>query len=73
MSALKQVMHVVDLHHLPNQLFESDCDKLGGLLNGSQYAWFASGSNIVLYSKQLGSVVSQRSFLESSKVRISFV
>lgn len=62
MSALKQVMQVIGSHHISNQLLESDCDKSGGLISNGEYAWFAAGANIILYSKQLGSVVSSRSF-----------
>lgn len=72
MSALKQVMHVIGSHHIPNQLLETNCEKLGGLLSNGEYAWFASGSNIIIYSKQLGSVVSHRSFAENLKVKNTF-
>jgi len=67
MSALKQVMQVIGSHHISNELLESDCDKSGGLISNGEYAWFAAGANIILYSKQLGSVVSSRSFATNQK------
>ncbi|XP_022175974.1 protein ELYS-like isoform X2 [Myzus persicae] len=76
MSALKQVMQVIGSHHISNQLLESDCNKSGGLISNGEYAWFAAGADIILYSKQLGSVVSSRSFATNQKdksLTITFV
>ncbi|KAL5237944.1 hypothetical protein ACI65C_005354 [Semiaphis heraclei] len=76
MSAVKQVMQVIGSHHISNQLLESDCDKSGGLISNGEFAWFAAGANIILYSKQLGSVVSTRSFATNQKdksLTITFV
>lgn len=67
MSALKQVMNVIGSHHISNRLLNSDDEKCGGLISNGQYAWFISGANIILYSKQLGSVVSSRSFAVNQK------
>lgn len=67
MSALTQVMHVMGSHRISNQLSDSNTEKFGGLLANGQYAWFAFDSNIVLYSKQFGSVVSSRSFAGNQK------
>lgn len=67
MSALKQVMQVIGSHPISNQLLESDCDKSAGLISNSEYAWFAAGANLVLYSKQFGSIVSSRSFAVNQK------
>ncbi|KAE9543994.1 hypothetical protein AGLY_001683 [Aphis glycines] len=76
MSSLKQVMQVIGSHHISNQLLDSDCDKSGGLISNGEYAWFAAGANIILYSKQLGSIVSSRSFAANQKdksLTITFV
>lgn len=67
MSALKPVMQVIGSHPISNQLLESDSDKFGGLISNGQYAWFAYGSDITLYSKHLGSVVSSKSFATNQK------
>lgn len=67
MSALKQVMQVIGSHHISNRLLDSNDDKCGGLLSNGQYAWFVSGANIILYSKQLECVVSSRSFAGNQK------
>lgn len=77
MSALKQVMQVIGSHQISNKLLDSNNDKCGGLITNGQYAWFVSEANIILYSKQLGSVVSSRSFAcnqkdKSLKVRNKF-
>eukprot|EP00102_Acyrthosiphon_pisum_P024721 XP_016661931.1 PREDICTED: protein ELYS [Acyrthosiphon pisum] len=76
MSTLKQEMQVIGSNHISNELLESDCDKSGGLISNGEYAWFAAGANIILYSKQLGSVVSSRSFATNQKdksLTITFV
>ncbi|XP_026815806.1 MATH and LRR domain-containing protein PFE0570w-like [Rhopalosiphum maidis] len=76
MSSLRQVMQVIGSHHISNQLLESDCDKSGGLISNGEYAWFAAGANIILYSKRLGSIVSSRSFAANQKdksLTITFV
>jgi len=67
MSALKQVMQVIGSHHISDQLLESDCDKSGGLISNGEYAWFAAGPNIILYSKRLGFIISSRSFIANQK------
>lgn len=67
MAALKEVMHTISSQRISNQWLESNCDKSGGFLMKGQYAWFASGANIVLYSKQLGFIVSSRSFDSDQK------
>lgn len=67
MSSLQEVMQVINTHHISNQLLESDSEKIGGLITDSHYAWFAFEATIVLYSKQLGSVVSSRSFGDHHK------
>uniref|UniRef100_A0A2S2P3S5 Protein ELYS n=1 Tax=Schizaphis graminum TaxID=13262 RepID=A0A2S2P3S5_SCHGA len=76
MSSLRQVMQVIGSHHISNQLLESDCEKSGGLISNGEYAWFAAGANIILYSKRLGSIVSSRSFAANQKdksLTITFV
>ncbi|XP_050440382.1 protein ELYS-like isoform X2 [Adelges cooleyi] len=76
MSSLNQVMQVIDSHQLPTQLYETDCERLGGLIADGLYAWFASETNIVLYSKQLGSIVSSRLFgdnLKDKSLTITYV
>lgn len=67
MSALKPVMKVIGSHPISNQLFESESDKFGGLITDSQYAWFTNGADITLYSKQLGSIISSKSFAINQK------
>lgn len=67
MSAMKQVMQVIGSHPISDQLLESDCDKSGGLISNGEYAWFAAGAEIILYSKQFGSIVSSRSFATNQK------
>ncbi|XP_025191116.1 protein ELYS-like [Melanaphis sacchari] len=67
MSSLRQVMQIIGSHHISDQLLESDCPKSGGLISNGGYAWFAAGANIILYSKQLGSIVSSRSFAANQK------
>lgn len=74
MSALTQVMHVMDSHKIPNQLSESSTKKFGGLLANGKYAWFASEANFILYSKQFSSIMSSRSFAGNQKdksIRVS--
>lgn len=76
MSAIQQVMHTIGSHHISDQLLENKCDKkFGGLLSNGQYAWFASGANVILYSKQLESIVSSRSFLGNQKesLKVSYI
>lgn len=70
MSSLSQVMQVVDSHHISNKLLESESKKFGGLITNGQYAWFASETNIFLYSKQLGSIISSKSFAEKTNKSI---
>lgn len=67
MSALNQIMRVVDTHQIYDQLLESDGDIFGGLITNSQYAWFASGPKMIIYSKLLGSIVSSKSFAVNQK------
>lgn len=68
MSSLTQVMQVISSHQLPAQLLEFDKkSKLSGLINNGLYAWFAYEANIILYSKQLGSIVSSRIFGDNFK------
>lgn len=67
MSALNQIMRVVDAHQISDQLSESDGDIFGGLITNGQYAWFASGPKMIIYSKLLGSVVSSKSFAANQK------
>lgn len=62
MSDSNQVFSVVDSHRISSRLLESNSEKFGGLLTDSQYAWFAFDAKIVIYSRQLGSEVSSRSF-----------
>ncbi|XP_050548885.1 protein ELYS isoform X2 [Daktulosphaira vitifoliae] len=76
MSSLKQVMQVINSHQLPAQLIESNKSKLTGLINNGLYAWFAFEANIILYSKQLESIVSSRIFGDNFKdksLRITYV
>ncbi|VVC44631.1 Hypothetical protein CINCED_3A002568 [Cinara cedri] len=67
MAALKEVMHTISSQRISNQWLESNCDKSGGFLMRGQYVWFAFGANIVLYSKQLGFILSSRSFDSDQK------
>lgn len=61
-------MRVVDAHQISDQLLKSDGgDIFGGLITNGQYAWFASGSKMIIYSKLLGSVVSSKSFAVNQK------
>lgn len=67
MSALTQVMHIMDSHRIPDQLSEFNSEKFGGLLANGKYTWFASEANFILYSKQFSSIVSSRSFAGGQK------
>lgn len=68
MSDVTEVMHVVDSHCVSERLSSApNRNGSGGLMNNGQYAWFADGPNMIVYSKYHGCVLSNRSFAVNQK------